>query len=52
MILCAVHGYPLERFTFSAIELGRKCELIGSHGGFLVEMDSLDEGAKPFRLDI
>ena len=52
VILRAVHGYPLERFTFSSIELGRKRELIGSHGGFLAEMDSLDEGTKPFRLDI
>ena len=45
-------GSPLERFTLSAVEFGRKYELIGSQGGFVVEMESLDENSKPFRLDI
>ena len=52
VILRAVCGYPLERFAFSAIEFGRKCELIGSQGGFMTEIVSLDEDAKPFELDI
>ena len=50
--LRALCGFPLERFTLSSIEFGRKFELIGSQGGFVLEMDSLDEDAKPFRLDI
>ena len=45
-------GSPLERFTLSSIEFGRKLELIGSQGGFVVEMDCMDKNAKPFRLDI
>ena len=45
-------GSPLKRFTLSAIEFGRKFELIGSQGGFVVEMDSMDEDAQPFRLYI
>ena len=52
VILRAVCGHPLERLTFSAIDFGRKCELIGSQGGFVAEMVPLDEDAKPFRLDI
>ena len=43
---------PLKRFTFTAIGLGRKFELIGSQGGFVMEMSSLGEDAKPFRLNI
>ncbi len=50
--LRAVCGSPLEKFTLSSIEFGRKFELIGSEGGFMAEMESLDEDAKPFRLDI
>ena len=50
--LRAVCGSPLERFTLSAIEFGRKFELIGSQGDFVAEMDSLDEDAKPFKLYI
>ena len=45
-------GSPLERFTLSSIEFGKKFELIGSQGGFVMEMDSLGEDAKPFRLNI
>ena len=30
----------------------RDGEVIGSQGGFVVEIGSLDEDAKPFRLDI
>ena len=50
--LRALCGFPLERFTLSAIEFGKKFELIGRQGGFVLEMDSLDENAKPFRLHI
>ena len=50
--LRALCGSPLERFTLSAIEFGKKFELIRRQGGFVVEMDSLDENAKPFRLHI
>ena len=50
--LRAACGSPLERFTLSSIEFGRKYELIGNQGGFVVEMESLDENATPFRLDI
>ena len=50
--LRAVYGSPLERFTLSSIEFGRKVELIGSQGGFVVERDSLDDNTKPFRLII
>ena len=50
--LRAACGSPLESFTLSSIEFGRKYELIGSQGGFVMEMGSLDENAKPFRLDI
>ena len=42
-------GSPLKRLTLSSIEFGRTFELIGSQGGFVVEMD---EGAEPFGLDI
>ena len=43
---------PLKRFTLSAIKFRRKFELIGSQGGLVTEMDSLDEDAEPFELDI
>ena len=52
VILRAVFGSPLERFTLSDIEFGRKFELIGRQGGFVTEMGSMDEDAKPFRLYI
>ena len=52
VILRAVCGYPLERFTLSDIECGRKCDLIGSQGGFVEEIVSLDEDSEPFELDI
>ena len=52
VILRAVCGYPLERFTFSDVECGRKCELIGSQGGFMEEIVSLDGDSQPFKLDI
>ena len=45
-------GSPLKSLTLSSIGFGRKFELIGSQGGFVVEIDSMDENAKPFRLDI
>ena len=47
-----VRGSPLRRFTLTAIEFERKFELNGSQGGLVTEIDSLDEDAKPFRLDI
>ena len=50
--LRAVCGSPLKRFTFSSIELGTKFELIGSQGCFVAEIGSMDEDAKPFRIDI
>ena len=50
--LRAMCSSPLKRFTLTAIEFGRKFELIGSQGGLVTEMDSLDEPLKPFRLDI
>ena len=50
--LRAMCSSPLKRFTLTAIKFGRKCELIGSQGGLVTEMDSLDEPFKPFRLDI
>src|SRR5258706_13995707 len=50
--LRAVYCYPLKRFTLSAIKFRRKFELIGSLGGLVTEMVSLDEDAEPFSLDI
>ena len=50
--LRAEFGSPLKRFTLSAIEFGRKFELIGSQGEFVVEIDYPDEDTKQFRLDI
>ena len=43
---------PLKRFTLCAMKFGRKFELTGSQGGLVTEMDSLDEDARAFRLDI
>ena len=42
----------LKPFTLTAIDSGKKFELIGSQGGLVTEMDTLDENFKPFRLDI
>ena len=50
--LRAVCGSPLEKFTLSSTEFGKKFELIGNRGGFVAETISLDEDARPFRLDI
>jgi hypothetical protein len=50
--LRAVCGSRLERFTLFDFGLGRKAELIGRHGSFVVETVVLGGGAKPFRLDI
>ena len=50
--LRAACGSALEGFTLSSIEFGRKYELIGNQGGFVVKMEVLDENATPFRLDI
>ena len=50
--LRAACGSVFEKFTLSAIEFGRKCELIGSQGAFVAEMDSPGEDAKPFKLHI
>ena len=50
--LRAMCSSPLKQFTLTAIKFGRKFELIGSQGGLVTEMDSLDEPFKPFRLDI
>ena len=49
--LRSVCGSPLERFNLASFEFGR-FELIGSEGGFVIEMESLDEDAEPFELDI
>ena len=50
--LHAMAGYPLESFALSHLALGRRFELIGSHGSFVVAMVVLGEGAKRFRLEI
>ena len=50
--LRAVSGSPLERFTFFDYELGRKTELVGGHGIFVMETIVLDGDAEPFSLDI
>jgi len=50
--LRAVCCSPLKRFTLSAIKFRRKFELIGSQGGLVTEMDSLDGDTEPFILDI
>ena len=43
---------PLTRFTLSAIKFPRKFELIGSQGGLVTEMGSMDEDSGPLSLDI
>ena len=50
--LRAVCWSPSRQFTLSAIDVRRKFELTGSQGGLVVDTDSLDEDAEPFRLDI
>jgi len=45
-------GSPLEEFTLFDFELGRKTELVGSHGSFVMETAVLGEDAEPFGLDI
>ena len=50
--LRVVRCSPLTRFTLSAINLPRKFELIGSKGGLVTEMGSMDEDSEPFSLDI
>ena len=50
--LRAACGSPLKRFTLFSFEIGSKFELIGSEGGLKTEMDSLDEDAEPFSLNI
>jgi len=50
--LCAVCGSPLEELTLFDFELGRKTELLGSHGSFVMETVVLGRDAEPFRLDI
>ena len=50
--LRAMCSSPLKRFTLTAIKFGRKFELIGSQGGLMTEIDSLDEDFKPFELNI
>jgi len=52
VILRATCGSPLEEFTLFDFELGRKTELVGSHGSFVMETAVLDEDAEPFELDI
>ena len=47
-----VCGSPLERFNLASFEFGREFELIGSEGGFVAEMEPLDEDAESFELDI
>ena len=50
--LRAMCSSPLKRFTLTAIEFGKKFELIGSQGGMVTEMDFLDGDFEPFRLVI
>jgi len=50
--LRAACGSPLEEFTLFDFELGRKTELVGSHGSFVMETIVLDGDAGPVRLDI
>ena len=42
----------LKRFTLTTFDSGRKFKLIGSQGGLVTDMDSLDGYFKPFTLDI
>ena len=41
--LRAMAGYPLESFAPSHVKLGRRFELIGSHGSFVVEQHGRGE---------
>jgi len=50
--LRAACGSPLEEFTLFDFELGRKTELVGSHGSFVMETAVLGEDVEPFGLDI
>jgi len=50
--LRAACGSPLEEFTLFDFELGRKTELVGSHGSFVMETAVLGEDDEPFGLDI
>jgi len=50
--LRAACGSPLEELTLFDFELGRKTELVGSHGSFVMEAVVLGRDAEPFRLDI
>jgi len=50
--LRATCGSPLEEFTLFDFELGRKTELVGSHGSFVMETAVLGEDDEPFGLDI
>jgi len=50
--LRAACGSPLEELTLFDFELGRKTELVGSRGSFVMEAVVLGRDAKPFRLDI
>ena len=50
--LRVVRCSPLTRFTLSAIKFRRKFELIGSQGGLVTDMGSMDENSEPFSLDI
>ena len=54
VILRAVCGSPLTTFTLLNFSFapGSKIELIGGHGGFVVEKVVLGENDKPFRLEI
>ena len=45
-------GSPLERFNLASFQFGREFELVGSEGGFITEMESLDEDAESFELGI
>jgi len=50
--LRAACGSPLEEFTLFDFELGRKTELVGSHGSFVMETAVLGEDDEPFGLNI
>ena len=50
--LRAVGGSPLTTFTLFDFVLGRKFELVGSHGSFVVKNVALSGDSKPFRLEI
>jgi len=50
--LRAACGSPLEGFTLFDFELGRKTELVGSYGSFVMETAVLGEDTEPFGLNI